>query len=82
VVVPQDSVFVMGDNRGASADSRYHLQQNDGGIPLGNVVGRVVLKVWPLDQFGVESIPDVPFGNPALSEQGVASAPQVVVPGR
>ncbi len=80
VVVPADSVFVMGDNRGASADSRYHLQQNDGGVPLDNVVGRVVLKVWPLSQFGTEPIPDVPFGNPALNNQSSASAQLVPVP--
>jgi signal peptidase I len=80
LVVPQDSIFVMGDNRGASADSRYHLQQNEGGVPVGNVVGRVVLKVWPLDQFGTESIPDVPFGNPALENQSAASDPRVPIP--
>lgn len=69
IVVPADSIFVMGDNRGSSADSRYHLEQNDGGVPVGNVVGRVVLKVWPFDQFGTVPIPSVPFDNPALNNQ-------------
>lgn len=69
IVVPADSVFVMGDNRGSSADSRYHLEQNDGAVPVGNVVGRVVLKVWPFSQFGTVPIPEVPFDNPALNNQ-------------
>lgn len=75
VVVPADSVFVMGDNRGSSADSRYHLEQNDGGVPVGNVVGRVVLKVWPFDQFGTVPVPPVPFDNPAISDQSASSSP-------
>ena len=72
IVVPADSIFVMGDNRGASADSRFHLSQNDGGVPLDDVVGRVVLKVWPLDEFGFLPIPDT-FDNTALNNQNAAA---------
>jgi signal peptidase I len=38
VTVPPDAVFVLGDNRSESIDSRTY-----GAVPLGNVVGRVVL---------------------------------------
>lgn len=69
IVVPANSIFVMGDNRGSSADSRYHLESNDGGVPTDNVVGRVILKVWPFSQFGTVPIPSVPFGNPDLNNQ-------------
>lgn len=69
IVVPPGTVFVMGDNRGASADSRYHLSENSGGVPVDNVVGRVFLKVWPLSQFGGVPIPAVPFDNPAIDVQ-------------
>jgi signal peptidase I len=52
VIVPEGKVFVMGDNRGNSEDSRFHLDLNSGMVPLSEVVGRVSLKVWPLDRFG------------------------------
>lgn len=67
VIVPPDGLFVMGDNRGQSADSRYHLEDNDGAVPVGNVVGRVVLKVWPVSAWGGVPIPAV-FEDPALNE--------------
>lgn len=75
VTVPAGSVFVMGDNRGSSADSRYHLESNSGAVPEDNVVGRVFLKVWPFSQFGTVPIPDIPFGNPALSNQSNSVKP-------
>lgn len=52
VIVPEGKVFVMGDNRGNSEDSRFHLDKNNGMVPLSEIVGRVSLKVWPLDRFG------------------------------
>lgn len=62
IVVPPDSMFVMGDNRGNSRDSRFHLEQANGSVPIGNVVGRVVLVVWPFNRLATEPIPEV-FGS-------------------
>ena len=47
-VVPEGQLFVMGDNRGSSSDSRYSL----GYIDIDDVVGRAVLVLWPFDHFG------------------------------
>lgn len=57
VTVPKDSVFVMGDNRGNSRDSRFHLDENKGAVPVDHVVGRVFSVVWPFDRLRIESIP-------------------------
>ena len=45
--VPMGQIFVMGDNRGSSDDSR-----NFGPVPDGEVVGRAFLSIWPADDFG------------------------------
>jgi len=52
VLVPEGYVFVMGDNRGNSEDSRFHLDLNNGMVPLKDVVGRVSVKIWPYKRIG------------------------------
>jgi len=48
--VEPDHLWVMGDNRGNSADSRVHLGDPGGGqVPVEDVVGKVFSVVWPLD---------------------------------
>ncbi len=46
--VPEDHVFVLGDNRPRSLDSRKL-----GFIPQGDIVGKVHIRVWPLREAGL-----------------------------
>jgi len=53
VLVPPGRLWVMGDHRRESADSRAHLGDPGGGtVPLDRVVGEVVLRFWPVDRAG------------------------------
>lgn len=47
--VPEQTVFVLGDNRATSVDSRNSLI---GCVSMDEVVGKIVFRVWPLDSFG------------------------------
>lgn len=67
VTVPENSLWVLGDNRDHSRDSRYNRDQpSQGFVPLDNVVGRAFLITWPLDRFGlIDFHHDVFVGVPA-----------------
>jgi signal peptidase I len=53
ITVPAGRLWVMGDHRSDSADSRAHPSSFGGTIPVSDVVGRAFVKVWPLDRFGL-----------------------------
>lgn len=58
VKVPKGYIWVQGDNRSNSADSRVHLGDPGGGfIPVDDVVGKVFMIVWPWDHATVMKRP-------------------------
>lgn len=59
IVIPEGKYFMMGDNRGSSADSRYW-----GFEPQDRVVGRAVMRVFPFDRFSL--LPTPPYAGQDL----------------
>lgn len=59
VTVPDGRIWVMGDHRAKSADSRVHDEDPGGGaIPIDSVLGRAFVVVWPASDAGLLTRPD------------------------
>jgi len=62
VTVPEGKLWMMGDHRNASGDSRSHINgPNDGFVDFDQVVGRAEVVAWPLDRWGSAGSDNEPF---------------------
>ncbi|MBP5936541.1 signal peptidase I [Streptomyces acidiscabies] len=81
VKVPKGMIWVMGDHRQNSRDSRYNQSdKNHGMVPVDEVVGRAIVKAWPINRWGTLPVPDT-FDQSGLNNQSSAAlsvAPQGV----
>lgn len=80
ITVPEGRMWVMGDNRAGSADSRSHVDDGDfGTIPVDNVIGRATVIVWPVSRLDWLGSPDIQAMASMASP--AAGAPALVPPG-
>src|SRR6476661_2576917 len=65
ITVPQGRIWVMGDHRSDSSDSRWHDDGTGatGSVPVDKVVGRALFVVWPIDHVTWLGVPERTFGQ-------------------
>jgi signal peptidase I len=86
VIVPEGRLWVMGDHRSASADSKAHIEdQYSGTVGVDDVIGKASVIVWPPSRIGLLDDPDIQgvdaAGAPVAGPVGAPAVAGLVTPG-
>ncbi|KMS75595.1 signal peptidase [Streptomyces viridochromogenes] len=77
VKVPEGFIWVMGDHRQNSRDSRYNQSdENHGMVPVDEVVGRAIVIAWPINRWDNLPVPDTFEQNLGARSAALTVAPQ------
>jgi signal peptidase I len=82
VTVPEGRLWVMGDHRSASADSKAHIgDRYSGTIGVDDVIGKAAVIVWPISRFDLLDSPDIQGtdGEAAAAGAGLASVAPLAI---
>ncbi|MFB7572313.1 signal peptidase I [Streptomyces sp. NPDC093064] len=80
VHVPAGYIWVMGDHRQNSRDSRYNqTDKNHGMVPVKDVVGRAIVKAWPINRWGTLPVPET-FDQQGINDHSSAAGALTVAP--
>jgi signal peptidase I len=75
VTVPEGRLWVMGDHRSASADSKAHVgDRYSGTIGVDDVIGKAAVIVWPVSRFGLLDAPDIQGTEASAAATGMTSS--------
>jgi len=75
VTVPKGRLWVMGDHRSGSADSRAHMgDPGQGTVPASNVIGPAFVVLWPAEHIQLLKVPGT-FRRPGISKAAANTAP-------
>jgi signal peptidase I len=86
VTVPDGRLWVMGDHRSASADSKAHIDDEySGTVGVDDVIGKASVIVWPPSRIGLLDAPDIQdvaaAGAPVVGPLGAPAVAGLVTPG-